>query len=227
MSTRGNMMRSVFLFLLLLNVLYALWQLQDDRAVQSLYEAADEPLEQLPASTVGQPQLVAGGRVSEREARAGLCVNLGVFPSPEKAEQVRQRLLALSVKSEVISRDVADTLDYWLVLPVRGGRSEAVSRLNLLQGQGVDSFLITQGPLAGNISLGVFSREDYALARQAQLQALGYQVDVEMLEKTSSEYLVQVDAQARRLVDQSMLARLRESFPDLQHQFDPCQAVAN
>jgi cell division protein FtsN len=220
-------MRSVFLFLLLLNVLYALWQLQDDRAEQSLYEAADKALEQLPSTPASQPALVRRKEVVTPDARAGLCVNLGVFSTDEKAEQLRQRLLALSVKSEVISRDVADALDYWLVMPVRGGRPEAVSRLNLLQGQGVDSFLITQGPLAGNISLGVFSREDYALARQAQLQALGYQVDVEMLEKTTSQYLVQVDAQARRLVDQSMLARLREDFPDLQHQFDPCQAVAN
>lgn len=218
-------MRSVFLFLLLLNVLYALWQLQDDRAVQSLYEVADQPLEQLPAGPNAaslRPEPVA-----RQEVRAGLCVHLGVFATREKAEQLRQRLLALSVGSEVITRDVADTLDYWLVMPVGGGRSEAVSRLNLLQGQGVDSFLITQGPLAGNISLGVFSREDYALARQAQLEALGYQVDIEMLEKTTSQYLVQVDEQARRLVDQSMLARLRESFPELQHQFDPCQAVAN
>lgn len=220
-------MRSVFLFLLLLNVLYALWQLQDDRASQSLYEAADRSLEQLPESSARSPDLVRPDRAAESEPRAGLCVNLGVFPSAEKAEQLRQRLLALSVGSDVISREVADTLDYWLVLPVRGGRQEAVSRLNLLQGQGVDSFLITQGPLTGSISLGVFSREDYALARQAQLQAQGYQVNVEMLEKTTNQYLVQVDAQARRLVDQSMLARLRESFPELQHQFDPCQAVAN
>ncbi|WP_373188343.1 SPOR domain-containing protein [Halopseudomonas sp.] len=219
-------MRSVLLFLLLLNVLYALWQLQDDRAVQALYETADESLEPL-SPDIAPPELVrqVGSQPTEDSSR--LCVNLGVFSTPGKAEQLRQRLLALSVQSEVISRDVADTLDYWLVLPVEGGEREAISQLNLLQGQGIDSFLITQGPLAGNISLGVFSREEYAAARQAQLQAQGYSVEVEMLEKTSVEYLVQVDAEARRLVDQSMLARLRDSFPDLQHQFDPCQPVAN
>lgn len=219
-------MRSVFLFLLLLNVLYALWQLQDDRAVQALYEAADESLSQL---SPGLEQPGAARRAGERPAgtKTSLCVNLGVFNSQAKAEQLRQRLLALSIQSEVMSRDVADSLDYWLVLPVQGGKEEAISRLSLLQSQGIDSFLITQGSLAGNISLGVFSREDYALARQAQLQAQGYPAEVETLEKTTSEYLIQVDPAARRLVDQSMLARLRESFPGLQHQYDPCQAVAD
>lgn len=219
-------MRFVFLFLLLLNVLYALWQLQDDRAAQVLYDTADAPLEQLP-STTGAQTLVPSNRANTLVSPASLCVNLGSFPSRDKAEQLRQRLLALSIQSEVISRPVADTLDYWLIFPVQGGESEAISRLKLLQAQGIDSFLITQGPLAGNISLGVFSREDYALARQAQLQAQGYSVEVEMLDKMASEYLVQVDADARRLVDQSMLARMRESFPGLRHQFDPCEPVAN
>lgn len=219
-------MRWVFLFLLLLNVLYALWQLQDDRAVQALYDSADVPLEIL-ASEGGDESLVRQERGASAVSSASLCVNLGAFKASEKAEQLRQRLLALSIQSKVISREVADTLDYWLIFPVQGGSSEGIQRLKLLQAQGIDSFLISQGPLAGNISLGVFSREDYALARQAQLQAEGYGVEVEALEKVSVEYLVQVDADARRLVDQSMLARMRESFPGLQHQFDPCDAVAN
>lgn len=220
-------MRSVFLFFLLLNVLYALWQLQDDRAVKVLYEAADQPLQEL-SSTPAAPELLGREAGGPREATTSrLCVNLGVFNTRAEAEQLRQRLLALSVQSAVITQDVADTLDYWLVLPVQGAKRDALSRLSALQEQGIDSFLITQGELAGNLSLGVFSREDYAQARQAQLQALGYNAKIEVLETISSEYLVQVDADARRLVDQAMLARLRASFPELQHQFDPCQAVAN
>lgn len=220
-------MRSVFLFLLLLNVLYALWQLQDDRAVKALYEAADQSLQELPFTPVVPEPLSqeAGGAPEPTSSR--LCVNLGVFNTRAEAAQLRQRLLALSVQSAVIAQDVAGTLDYWLVLSVQGDKRDALSRLNALQERGIDSFLITQGELAGNISLGIFSREDYALARQAQLQALGYVAEIEVLEKISSEYLVQVDAEARRLVDQAMLARLRTSFPELQHQFDPCRGIAD
>jgi hypothetical protein len=222
-------MRSVFLFLLLLNVLYALWQLQDDKAVQTLYDAADRPLQELAVVAKSSPAMPERQDAELRSAQVttSLCVNLGVFESRAEAGQLRQRLLALSVESSVIARDVPSVLDYWLVYPVRGGENVALSRLRLLQAEGVDSFLITRGDLAGNISLGIFAREDYAMARQAQLQAMGYQAEIEVLEKVTIEYLVQVDASARRLVDQPMLARLRESFPELQHQFDPCQTVAN
>ena len=64
-------------------------------------------------------------------------------------------------------------------------------------------------------------------ARQAQLEVMGYAVRVERQDKGKAEYRVQVDSAARRLIDQSLLARLRESFPGLQHQFLPCQSVAN
>lgn len=224
-------MRSLFLFLLLLNILYALWQLQDGRAVQALHESADHQLDQLPVIAPAGPSTTQSpgsqAVVEDTLATATLCVNLGVFASAAEAEQLRQRLLALSIRSSVISRDVPDSQDYWLVMPVQGGQREAMSRLALMQDEGIDSFIITRGRLANHLSLGVFSREDYALARQSQLESMGYSVRIEIQEKLSSEYLVQVDSTARRLVDQALLARLRESFPALQHQFHPCRAVAN
>jgi len=217
-------MRSVFLFLLLLNILYALWQLQDGRADQALYEQADAPLEVIP-DAVNTDTVLSDNRVRQVDevSQTVLCVYLGAFERAAEAEQVRQRLLALSIQSSVQARDVKDAADYWLVMPVQGGQAAAMSRLAGLQEQGVDSFLITQGRLANNISLGVFGREDIALARQAQLEEQGYVVQVEVLDKTHSEYLVQVDSSARRLVDQPLLARLREDFPGLQHQFLPCR----
>lgn len=219
------MMRSLFLFLVLLNLLYGLWQLQDGKAEQELYQSADQALEQVPAAEPeAEPQPLPAD-LPERAATTVLCVNLGVFNTRPEAEQLRQRLLALSIQSSVTSRDVSRAEDYWLVMPVQGGHAEAMQRLGQLQDAGVDSFIITQGPLANNISLGVFSRADYALARQAQLEALGYETEVERQDKLDSEYLVQVESDARRLVDQALLARLREGFPALQHQFLPCKVV--
>lgn len=220
-------MRSLFLFLLLLNILYGLWQLQDGSADESLYEAADQALAQMPELQLGADGQQEPDVVDERQPSTILCVNLGVFSTRPEAEQLRQRLLALSIDSEVISRDVADSQGYWLVMPVEGGQAEAMRRLGQLQSEDIDSFVITEGRLANNISLGVFSREDYALARQAQLEAQGYSVRVERQDKRNSEYLVQVDSAARRLVDQPLLAGLRDSFPALRHQFHPCKAVAN
>lgn len=221
-------MRSLFLFLVLLNILYGLWQLQGGIAERTLYESADRALDQMPAFDP-RPADAPDGRASAVEVPSPtiLCVNLGVFPSASSAEQLRQRLLALSIQSAVISRDVPGSQDFLLVLPVQGGQYEALRILGQLQEQGIDSFLITQGALQNQISLGVFSREDYARARQAQLDAMGFEVRVEVQQKSAAEFVVQVDSGARRLVDQALLSRLRESFPGLQHQFHRCKAVAN
>lgn len=216
-------MKALFLFLVLLNVLYALWQLQDGRASRSILEVADAP-EQL------APLMVApSGRSDEAVAStvpsAPLCVQLGVFAEELRAEQLRQRLLVLGIQSSVVSREAPGAVNYWLVMKIVGGRGEALAQLAILQERGIDSFLITEGRFADSISLGIFSRDDNANARRLQLEAQGYRVDVEPVDQPGREYLVQVDAVARRLVDQALLGRLREDFPGLQHHYQACPAI--
>lgn len=223
-------MRSLFLFLLLLNILYALWQLQSEGL------APDSELEALPvrASTAGDVSgsspVAVGQATGSAQATAPpptLCIRLGVFAERSEAEQLRQRLLALDVAASLVEDELVSSSDYWLVMPVAGGTAGALAKLSLLQEHGIDSFVITKGPLAGNISLGVFSREDYAVARQAQLQADGYDVEIKPVEKLRSQFSVEVAPAARRLVGQALLLRLREDFPGMQHQYQACSAVAN
>lgn len=222
-------MRSVFLLLLLLNILYALWQLQDGIADRALRSQADQSLASRPRIDTPPATNVASTPVEPVESNGAdtvLCVGLGNFPERQRAEQLRQRLLALGIGSDVVEREIAGSLDFWLVLPVAGGRSVALAKLAELQEKGLDSFLITQGPLENSLSLGVFGREDYARARLVQLRDQGVQVRLEPVEKLGRDYLVQIHSDARRLADQSLLARLRETFPQLQHQYLPCRPVA-
>ena len=220
-------MRSLFLFLLLLNILYALWQLQSGELV---------PDRELDVSALPVPDsLVESSMISSHPASlsgadtspAALCIRLGVFADREEAAQLLQRLLALDVTAEGVADEIVSSSDYWLVMSVMGGASGALAKLSSLQERGIDSFVITEGPLAGNISLGVFSREDYAAARQAQLQSDGYDVRIERVEKLRSQYSVQVAPEARRLVGSEMLLKLREDFPAMQHQYQSCAPVAN
>lgn len=217
-------MKYFFLSLVLLNILYALWQLQDNTLMAS---APVEPA----APPVSEPAPAAPVTIAELEAprpdTAALCVTLGRFAEQAEAEQLRQRLLALDIESRLQAREVVVGADYWLVMPVVGGERHAVIQLSALQEQGVDSFLITRGEMAGSLSLGVFAREDYAQVRQEQLQQLGHDVRLHALNKIEQQYVVEVDSKARRLVDQAMLTRLRADFPTLQHQYQPCGGVAN
>lgn len=216
-------MKYFFLSLLLLNILYALWQLQtrtpvvNERVPESVMEVSPQP-------SLSSPQVIAE---SSGSAASALCVALGRFSSATEAEQLRQRLLVLDIAAAVRVRDMVVGTDYWLVMPVVGGEQEAVSQLSALQERGVDSFLIARGEMAGQLSLGVFTREDYAQLRREQLQESGYAVSVHALSKTEQQFIVEVGGEARRLVDQAMLSRLRADFPSLQHQYQPCAGVAN
>src|SRR5690606_11352199 len=112
-----------------------------------------------------------------------LCVTLGRFATAGEAQQLRQRLLVLDIAAEVRPREVVMGTDYWLVMPVVGGERHAVLQLSALQEQGVDSFLITQGEMAGQLSLGVFQRQDHAELRREQLQAQGHDAQVHALSR--------------------------------------------
>jgi len=232
-------MRSLFLFLLLLNVLYALWQWQ---VGGWQVPATAGPVLEQPFRVTDSTVSDAAPLIQRDEARSGLqsatefvtpvestpalCVMLGTFANRAEADQLRQRLLALDVAAELVAREEVTTTDYWLVMAVSGGSKGALARLSALQERGVDSFLITRGDLAGNLSLGVFSQHDYAAARQAQLATEGYQVEIKAVEKTREQYLLQVPPRSRRLLDQAMLTRLRADFPSMQHQYQACDGVA-
>lgn len=216
-------MKHFFLSLLLLNILYALWQLQI-RVPVTKGQVAEPVADATEQWTAALPQ---GLTTPEPGAVSALCVTLGRFNSAAEAEQLRQRLLALGIGAEVQIKDVVVGTDYWLVMPIIGGERHAVLQLSALQEQGLDSFLITQGEMAGQLSLGVFSQEDYAQLRREQLLALGHEVRVHALSKKEQQFVVEVDSEARRLVDQAMLSRLRVDFPSLQHQYQACAGVAN
>ncbi|GGJ09845.1 hypothetical protein [Halopseudomonas pertucinogena] len=224
-------MKYVFLTLLLLNILYALWQLQ------VVTPTPEEGLHAPIAGVESLSSIESRGQVEGREGApqasevpavaSALCVTLGRFGSAVEAEKLRQRLLVLGVAAELKTREVVVGTDYWLVMPVVGGERHAVLQLSALQEQGVDGFLISRGELAGQLSLGLFAREEYAQLRREQLRELGHEVDLHALSKTEQQYVVEVDSKARRLVDQAMLSRLRVDFPALQHQYQPCSGVAN
>ena len=219
-------MKYAFLTLLLLNILYALWEWQE-RVPQVGWpglESEPELVDQAPAVvSSAAPELQQP--LSQSLAPA-LCVTLGRFASANEAQQLRQRLLVLDIPAEVRPREVVMATDYWLVMPVVGGERHAVLQLSALQEQGVESFLITQGEMAGQLSLGVFHRQDHAELRREQMQAQGHDVQVHALSRKDRQFVVEVSGAARRLVDQGLLSRLRADFPSLLHQYQPCSPVA-
>lgn len=224
-------MRYLFLSLLLLNILYALWELQERSVIPALI-STDSAVSSSPVSVhdapapVQNPVPVPGVSGDHIEADA-LCVTLGRFAGEAEAQLLRQRLMALDIGSQIQKRDLVTSTEYWLVMPVVAvDRQQGLAQLAALQDQGIDSFLITRGEFAGNLSLGVFSRKENALARQEQLRDLAQPVRLHSLSSSKAEYWVEVVGDARRLITRALLSRLRADFPNLQHRYEGCRDVA-
>lgn len=216
-------MRYLFLSLLLLNILYALWELQE-RSARSAG---------ISTGSVSSPSLIRTDDASALDVAtdqiemSALCVTLGQFADVIEAQLLRQRLMALDIRSQIHSREWVASTEYWLVMPVVAvDRQHGLAQLALLQDQGIDSFLITRGDFAGSLSLGIFYRKENALARQEQLQGLVQPVQLHAVSKTRSAYQVEVLGDDRRLITQALLSRLRADFPNLQHRYEGCRDVA-
>lgn len=117
------------------------------------------------------------------------CSGLGPFANVAVAQNVSERLAALgqNVELQAIDRQMSD-LDFRVVLPPLKSVQEAFRRLRELKSQDIDSYVITQGPDAQGISLGVFSSRAAADKYQGDMAGIGYRAEVKELPRISRGY---------------------------------------
>jgi len=108
-----------------------------------------------------------------------------VFSGQDALEQ----LAALEISVELKAVDVTTgESDYRLLIPPAASAEEAFRKLRELQASDIDSYVITQGPQALGISLGVFSSSEAAESLQDRLEALGYKGEIIRIERLARTY---------------------------------------
>ena len=93
--------------------------------------------------------------------------------------ELEQRLRALGVVHHWQVESVDGPSDYWVYLPALPGSSATQRLLKELQSKNIESYLIAEGEIKGGISLGVFVREDAAIAVQNRLRQAGYEARIQ------------------------------------------------
>lgn len=212
-------MRWLFACLLFVNILYALWQVQQGH----LHRPSVVQTSANDAVASVSPQATAIETLPEA-APGGLCMHLGGLEGDELLAALRQRLLVLGIAADIVEVETLVAEDYLLYQHVQGGRQQVMAELQLLQRAGVDSYLIGEGDLAGRIALGVFASEAAARARQVQLRDMGFAALMEQLARYDREQWLQIGQASSRLLDSAMLQQLRLAFPQLTHHYRPCMA---
>lgn len=170
-------MKPLFWTLLLLNVLaFGFIQFVDGGAAPAARSARQEidpdkitllhldafplPIQRAPESTPAAPVAAAG------PSRPPTCLEWGGFDAPS-ARRAVERLATLGLDDRLAERQ--DPVRHWVFIPPLG-RSDAHRKLDELKGLGVRDVHITRNYA---ISLGLFSSEERANRRLAQLSKLG------------------------------------------------------
>jgi sporulation related protein len=159
-------MRTVFLILLLANVVFFTWS----RYFSPSEAAADGVL----ARRNEPDKLRIVAPLEPSAAPTTGCLEWGVFtladyPRAEKA------LEPLALGTRLGQRRVEETASWWVFIPSQGTRQSAVKKAAELKALGLNDYRIMgeEGDSPWALSLGVFRSEQAALARLAALRELG------------------------------------------------------
>lgn len=221
-------MRWMFLWLVVLNLFYYVWNQQ--QAPIRVTEIAPLPSVREGKSEIrllSESDAPVEREASRREIPESVCLFLGAFDAREAAEQVEQRLLSLDIRSSVQAIEAQSGLDYWVYLTPLASRQASLRQLRELQARRIDSYIITEGELANGISLGIFPRIDSAEAVMQRLRVAGYEPALKELPRAHRSFWVRIDPASRRLAGDLLLERLALDFKGLQHQLMPCEGIAS
>ncbi|MEM8500982.1 MAG: SPOR domain-containing protein [Pseudomonadota bacterium] len=227
-------MRSIFFFLLVLNVVFGIWHLAFGEKSGTRTESIEQ---QIALSHVNAPelQLVADtqndtrsreSQVPQDYAANEMCWKLGPFEESELASNIQTRLRATGVDLFVQKIATPVAPDYWVYAVPMETRQAAVELLRNLQQRNVDSFIIAEGELENGISLGFYSKEK--TAREVVEEHLGqdYRVAMQVVPRNIEEYWGVVRAREFDKLSEEAWERFRSDNGDLALEQKYCDFVA-
>ena len=134
---------------------------------------------------------VVGNPVRAVEGAPETCLALGPFNDVFGGQNALEQLAALDQALELKAVDTeTGQQDHRVLIPPATSAEEAFRKLRELQASKIDSYVITQGPQAMGISLGVFSTLDAAEGLQSRLEGMGYDSEIIKIQRLSRAYWV-------------------------------------
>jgi hypothetical protein len=144
------------------------------------------------------------------EQMSGACMMLGPFAS-EEAARVVMPVSGVSFRIESRSEAVAAVPLYRAMIPPAASRELALARQSEVRaaieraGGRIETYLVTSGPIANAVSLGVFSEQSNALNVQSLLAAEGIDVVVERENRSEvRHWLVTDDSKAIEIMEENV-----------------------
>jgi uncharacterized protein YjeT (DUF2065 family) len=203
-------------------------QEESDETVTSSQEGEMESADTLAESTeTGQDQVPASmPEYSELNTAPAekQCRTVGVFEKRSEAELISVQLRALGLNPEISSETSNSQAGFWVLIPARANRAEAVATAKNLEEAGVtDIWRFTSGELAHAISLGLFTDLERAQARREQITSLGFGPQVRPRFRQQTSYWVSYSFTGETPVSEGKWQELLRIEPQMEIKTTSCE----
>lgn len=222
-------MRWVFYSLLILNLVYLVWNLVDlgtssVEPVQSYQPESSAPQELTLLEEARAGETTGDGAPAPAE-RQRLCPVVGPFETRAEGEQALEELTEADYQGRVRGIQVEEERLHWVYIPSLDSRDEALQTLRELQSRGVDSFVVSEGEDRNAISLGYFQSEDSARGLRSKMETAGYPAEIRETAEEVTEYWIYIDS---RSVDDDgeALRRFLQAREGVEADHSSCTAAA-
>lgn len=191
-------MRWIFFSLVFANLLLLVVYWQQESAPAAPAAAVNMPADARPLLLVSE--VAETLRPAEHKktvatpGRDDLCYVGGPYADELDARHLLARVSAVGLTGHIKTVEVSSDkpADYWVHVPPRSSREEALRVLKELQKRKFDSYIITQGDLAEGVSLGLFRNKESAYGLRQQVEDAGIPAAVRVVNHAGREYWVEV-----------------------------------
>jgi hypothetical protein len=204
-----TLLKGLVVSLVLANVCYFLWQHGIAKAPEnisappspgSLKLVAESPefaRGEAGSTAVAPAPLVTGGAAAPADnllTNVKRCISVGPFADVSEAAHAAATLRGGGYDPRQRVADGEVWAGVWVYLPLPSARALADQTLAKLKAGGIDDALEMPGPNEGSvISLGLYSEQKRALARVAQVQALGFNPGIADRKRNGNVYWIDID----------------------------------
>lgn len=219
-------MRWIFITLVFINLLLLafFWQEKErteEQAPQAV-EIATKGKAIMLLSELKDPLAPASSSQAQRQ-RSDLCYVAGPFSERIDARHLLARASALGFQGELNELQVTSDkpAEYWVYVPPRPSREQALSTLRELQKRNYDSYIITQGDMSNGVSLGLFRNKDSAYGLQRKVAAANIEVEVKTINQDVSEYWVEIKESAQ--LSEEIRQRIKANETEIRWEMVECR----
>jgi hypothetical protein len=177
--------KRIFIVLIALNALFALFIVMQKESLKQNQDSVFKPIGQEVKVVKKQNSIPV---VKEVDA----CIRLGALESIELAEQLFKRLSAHNVASQIVEQEVLASTDFWVIIPPRPSKKQALRLLKQLQLANIDSYIVIEGDYANAISLGLFTVKGSAYGIRDKMIESGYEAVVQEIPRYQKRYWLEL-----------------------------------